>query len=65
MNYIIAEIQNDDTLKVTHQNVPEDEIANRVDSDQWAGRNMVAIPYKSILVESKNYGYNTEVTIKE
>lgn len=64
MNYIIAEIQNDDTLKVHIQNVPEEDIAKRVDDERYANKNLVAIPCKFITVKSTNWGYNTEVTIE-
>lgn len=36
-----------------------------VDSDDFAGRSLVAIPCKIIKVESTNYGYSTEVEITE
>lgn len=64
MNYIIAEIQNDDTLKVLVWNVPENEIAEASDSSEYANKRMVAIPCKFIKVKSTNYGYNTEVEVK-
>lgn len=64
MNYIIAEIQNDDTLKVLVWNVPENEIAEASDFPGHAGKKLVAIPCKFIEVKSTNYGYNTEVEIK-
>lgn len=64
MNYIIAEIQDDDALKVIHHDVPEEDIASRVDSDNYVNKNLVAIPHKTIVVKSTNWGYNTEVTIK-
>lgn len=64
MNYIIAEIQDDDTLKVLHQNIQEDDISSSVDYPKNDGKRLVAIPCKFITVEARNYGYNTEVTIK-
>lgn len=65
MNYIIAEIKDDDNiLKVLFRDVPEKDISAMVDSSDYAGRNLVAIPCLSIKVISKNFGYNTEVTIK-
>lgn len=64
MNYIIAEIQDDDTLKVIDRDVAESDIASKVDFAEYGGKILVAIPCKSITVETTNWGYNTEVTIK-
>lgn len=64
MNYIIAEIKDDDTLKVLLTEIPENSISDMVDSSDYADKRLIAIPCKFIKVESTNYGYNTEVEIK-
>lgn len=64
MNYLIAIIQDDDTLKVIDRDVSEKDIASRVDFPKYDGATLVAIPCKSIIVETTNWGYNTDVTIK-
>lgn len=64
MNYIIAEITHDDTLKVIAENVRENEIRDKVDSYEYIKKNLIAIPCKTIRVEGSNFGYNTEVEIK-
>lgn len=64
MNYIIAEIQENDLLRVIYQNIPEDKIEYLMHDNEYDNKNLVAIPHKTILVKSTNYGYNTEVEIK-
>lgn len=64
MNYIIAEIQDDDIIRVIYNDIPEDKISSMVSDTQFANRNIVAIPCRPIVVKSFNYGYNIEVEIK-
>lgn len=65
MNYIIAEIRDDNTMHVIYEDIAEEKIEYMVSDTQFANKNLVAIPARPIIVESFNYGYNIEVTIKK
>lgn len=66
MEYLLCEISNDDTIKVIFKNVTEQQVKEKCTwfSDRYLNKNLILIPFKTVEVNSKNYGNDIEVKIE-